>query len=196
MIFSSNNSLIIPSISASEAVKVFDSLAWNTMFLMAFTFVGEPLRPTSSAFVLHYQLSVLRTTGSSTTVNSENYGQRSLNSLHTTVDDTLHGNLLNSINFLNVFNFLNISYLVEAQLLSYLRTYLSGITIDGLTTTNHDVYVAYLLDGGSQCVRSCEGIGTSEETVSEQPTGICTTIKSLTDNLTCTWRTHREDSYC
>ena len=45
MIFSSNNSLIIPSISASEAVKVFDSFAWNTMFLMAFTFVGEPLKP-------------------------------------------------------------------------------------------------------------------------------------------------------
>ena len=45
MIFSSNNSLIIPSISASEAVKVFDSLAWNTMFLMVFTLVGEPLKP-------------------------------------------------------------------------------------------------------------------------------------------------------
>ena len=45
IIFSSNNSLIIPSTSASEAVKVFDSLAWNTMFLMAFTLVGEPARP-------------------------------------------------------------------------------------------------------------------------------------------------------
>ena len=45
MIFSSNNSLIIPSISASEAVSVLDSLAWKTMFFTAFTFVGEPLRP-------------------------------------------------------------------------------------------------------------------------------------------------------
>ena len=49
MIFSSNNSLIIPSTSASEAVKVFDSFAWNTMFFTAFTFVGEPERPHWSA---------------------------------------------------------------------------------------------------------------------------------------------------
>ena len=31
--------------SLSLPVKVFDSFAWNTMFLMAFTFVGEPARP-------------------------------------------------------------------------------------------------------------------------------------------------------
>ena len=91
---------------------------------------------------------------------------------------------------------LSVSYLVQAQLLSYLRTYLSGITIDSLTTTDNDIYVANLLDGSSQSVRGSEGIGTSKQTVGEQPTRIGTTIKSLTDDFTCTWRTHREDSYC
>ena len=45
MIFSSNNSFIRPSMSASLPVRLLLSLAWNTMFLTAFTFVGEPLRP-------------------------------------------------------------------------------------------------------------------------------------------------------
>ena len=45
IIFSSNNSLIILSTSASLAVRVLLSLAWKTMFFTAFTLVGEPARP-------------------------------------------------------------------------------------------------------------------------------------------------------
>ena len=45
IIFSSNNSFTKPSMSASQPVRVLLSLAWNTMFLTAFTLVGEPLKP-------------------------------------------------------------------------------------------------------------------------------------------------------
>ena len=45
IIFSSNNSFTKPSMSASLPVRVLLSLAWNTMFLTAFTLVGEPLKP-------------------------------------------------------------------------------------------------------------------------------------------------------
>ena len=35
-----------------------------------------------------------------------------------------------------------------------------------------------------------------KQTVCQQPARVGATIESLTDNLSCTWRTHREDSYC
>ena len=73
---------------------------------------------------------------------------------------------------------------------------MGGIAVNGLTTADNDVNIANLLDGGGEGVRSSEGVGTGEETVGQQPTGISAAIKSLTDDFTCTWRTHREDSYC
>ena len=154
--------------------------------------LSRPFHRTGSTLVLHHQLGILGTTRSSTSVNSDNHWQRSLYRLHTTVDDTLDG----CFTILNRKNLLSVCNLVEAQLLSHLRTYLSGITVDSLTTTNHDVYIANLLDGSSQRIRGSKGIGTSEETVGQQPARISATIKSLTDNFTCTRRTHREDSYC
>ena len=45
IIFSSNSSLMRHSIWSSQHVRVLHSFAWNTIFLTAFTLVGEPLRP-------------------------------------------------------------------------------------------------------------------------------------------------------
>ena len=45
MVWLANSSTISPSTSASELVSVLLSLAWNTMFWMVFTLVGEPDKP-------------------------------------------------------------------------------------------------------------------------------------------------------
>ena len=92
-------------------------------------------------------------------------------------------------------DFLCIGHLVETQLLGYLRTYLGGITVDGLTTSDNDIYIAYLLDGCSQCIRGSQGIGAGKQTVGKQPSGIGATIEALTDYLAGTGRTHGEHTY-
>ena len=48
---------------------------------------------------------------------------------------------------LDLLYFLSVGNLVETQLLSYLWTYLSGITIDSLTTTENNIYMTeFLID--------------------------------------------------
>ena len=109
MIFSSNNSFIRPSMSASLPVRLLLSLAWNTMFLTAFTFVGEPLRTllvevvvlvlglalhgSCRTLILHDELSVGRTARSGAACNGNDEGHGSLHGLHTTVDVAANGEL-------------------------------------------------------------------------------------------------------
>ena len=93
---------------------------------------------------------------------------------------------------LNLEDFLSIGHLVEPQFLSHLRTHLCGITVDSLTTSNDDINIADLLDGSSQGVGCCQRVGTGKQTIGEQPSGISSTIESLTDNFACAWRTHRK----
>ena len=61
---------------------------------------------------------------------------------------TVNGDLASF--FIHVQYFFSISDLSQAQLFCYLRTYLSGITIDSLTTTNNQIIVTDFLDGCSQ----------------------------------------------
>ena len=173
-----------PLVQCQLRTLVIQIVVWCTF--------SRTLHRTGGALVFHDQFGILRTTGSSASIYSDDHGQRSLYGLHTTVDDTADERLA----ILHFHDFLSVCHLIQTQLLSYLWTNLSGITVDSLTTTNDDVHIANLLDGSSQRVRGSEGIGTCEKTVGQEPTGISATIKSLTDNLACTWRTHREDSYC
>ena len=150
---------------------------------------------TGGALILHHEFSILGAAGSSATVDGEHHGQGSLHGLHATVDDALHGHLLHALNLLNSLNLFHVSHLVEAQLLSHLRTHLSRVTIDGLTTTNDDINVANLLDGRGEGVAGSERVGTCEQAVGQEPARVGTTVEALADDLTSTGRTHREHAH-
>ena len=78
------------------------------------------------------------------------------------------------------------------QLLSDLRTDLSGITINCLTAAEHNVLGANtdLVDGSSQDLAGCEGIGTAELTARNQNSLICTAGQQLTQHAFCRRGTH------
>ena len=133
----------------------------------------------------------MRAAGSSASIDRDNHRQRSLDGLYTAIDHALDG----SLTIFHGEDFLGVCHLIEAQLLSHLRTHLSRIAINGLTTSNDYVHIANLLDGSGEGVRSGQRVGTGKETVGQEPTRISAPIKSLTDNLSCTWRTHRQYSY-
>ena len=95
---------------------------------------------------------------------------------------------------LDLKDFLGVGHLIETQFLCYLRTHLGGVAVDGLTTSDDDIHVTNLLDGGSQCVRGGEGVGTCEKSVSEQPTCVGTTEETLSDDFAGAWRTHGEQA--
>ena len=64
----------------------------------------------------------------------------------------------------------NVGNLRDVQLLSDLRTNLSGITVDSLTAAEYDVVLlqANLLNSSSQDLGSSKGIGTAELTSGNQ----------------------------
>ena len=82
---------------------------------------------------------------------------------------------------------------IEVELLSHLRTHLSRITVNGLTTTNHNVRHTDLADSLRKGITGGKGIGTGKGAVSQQITAIGTAIKAFTNHLRGTGRTHGED---
>ena len=78
------------------------------------------------------------------------------------------------------------------QLLSDLRADLCGIAIDCLTAAEHNVLGANadLVDGSSQDLAGCEGIGTAELTAGDQNSLICTAGQQLTQHAFCRRGTH------
>ena len=93
-------------------------------------------------------------------------------------------------------DFLSVCHLRQAELLSHLRTHLRCVAVNSLTTTDHYVHVANLLDGCSKSVRCSECVGTCKQTVGKQPACICTAVETLANNLCCTRRTHCQNTYC
>ena len=96
---------------------------------------------------------------------------------------------------LNLLYLFGVGHLVQAQLLGYLRTHLSGIAIDSLTTANHHIhmpdFLVNLLDGFGKKISSGQGVGTGTLTVGKQPTTVGSAIEALTNDLTGTRGTHR-----
>ena len=84
MVWLANSSTIKSSTSWSALEMVLLSLAWKTIFSIAFTFVGEPLR-------LLYQLRVAGTAGSGGAVHGDNDRKRTFHGLDTPVDMTFYG---------------------------------------------------------------------------------------------------------
>ncbi len=80
----------------------------------------------------------------------------------------------------------------QAQLLADLRTDLGGITIDCLTAAEHNVLGADtdLVDGSSQDLAGCKGIGTAELTAGDQNSLICTARQQLTQHAFRRRRAH------
>ena len=104
-----------------------------------------------------------------------------------------------SLAVLDLEHFLGVGHLVEAELLSDLRTHLGRISVDGLATAKHDVDVADflvdLLNGLGQEIRGGEGVSARTLAVGEQPAAVGATVESLADDLSGTWRTHSDDAH-
>ena len=146
----------------------------------------------NNVFVFHYELHVAWATWSCTAVYGYHEWQWGLYGLDTSIDEATDCCLA----VFHLQNLLGVGDLVQAQLLSYLWTYLCGITIDSLATTDHDVDIANLLDGGGKGIGCGQCVCTGEEAVGKQPTCICTTVKTLANYLTGTWRTHCKNTNC
>ncbi len=78
-------------------------------------------------------------------------------------------------------DFFSISHLRESELFCYLGAYLSGVTVDGLTSAKDNVVVAYLFHclgkriGGGKCV------GAAKRPVGKHDATICSAIDCFAD---------------
>ena len=62
-------------------------------------------------------------------------------------------------------NLFGIGYLVEPELLSYLRTNLCCVTIDSLAPAYYNIDIANFLYGRCKCIGCCKCIGAGKFTV-------------------------------
>ena len=88
----------------------------------------------------------------------------------------------------------SIRYLVQAQLLSHLRSYLSRVAVDSLTTADDEIDIrADMLDGSSEGIARGQGVGTCEGAVGKQIAAIGTSVHRFANYFGSTARAHRDD---
>ena len=145
-----------------------------------------------SAFVFHDTLSVAGATFSGRAVDCYDARQGSLDGLYAVLEAAFHDDVAVSY-FEDVFG---VGDLREAELLSDLRTHLGGVAVDGLAAAEDDVVVTDFLDSLSQRIRCGEGVGTTEDTVSEDNAGVGATIDCFTNDFRGAGQSHSEHSHC
>ena len=141
---------------------------------------------TGSILVLHHETGIAGTGWSSGAVYRDKHRQRCHDGLYTAVNVAADC----SLPVLNLKDFLGVSNLVESQFLCDLRPHLCRVSVDRLTTTDDNVYIADFLHGRSQCVGCSQRVSTCKLAVGQQPAGIGAAIEPLPDNLAGTWRPH------
>src|SRR5665647_596778 len=79
------------------------------------------------------------------------------------------------------------------QLFSNLGTYLCGISIDCLSSSNNQIVMPHLLDGLCQGIRGGKCIGTCKGTVSKQNAIVGSTVQTFANDLSCSAWPHCQD---
>ncbi len=95
---------------------------------------------------------------------------------------------------LRTLDLLDVGYLRQAQLLGHLRSHLSRITVDSLTS-RHDQIVAHLAQRARQSVRRSQSIRTRKLAVGKQITAIGTAEHRLTDDVGGAERAHGQNMH-
>ena len=135
---------------------------------------------------MHHTLCVAGAAVGSRSVHCHNQGEGSLHCLHTGLDAAADGGFAVG----DGDDLLCICRLGHAEFLSYLRTYLGGIAVDGLATAEHYVNLTHFLDGLCQGVGCGEGVGTAECTVGKYDSCICTAEHCFADHFCGAGQTH------